>query len=458
MELDTICAISTPLGQGGIGIIRISGKKALDIGKSLFCPAKNIKEIKPYRLYHGYIKSDKNKVLDEVLISYMPGPGSYTGEDVFEINCHGGPVVVKCVLEEVVKKGARVAKPGEFTLRAYLNNKIDLSKAEAIAEIISCKGEKALSLAANKLHGALKEKIDTLKQRLEIIMAEVVALMDFDEEVEDIDISSIEKGIHYILKEISHLIENYNRYSVVMEGAKVVLCGEVNAGKSSLLNAILGKERAIVTDYPGTTRDFIEEIINVKGIPVKIIDTAGIRKTKDEIEIIGVNKGIELIKEADIVIIVFDISKPLSEEIKEIISIKTKDNIIAAANKIDVPEEKHKIENINFFVKKQIDVIKISAKTGKNIDQLVSTIGEKIVGGSLEPPEDQIVPNLRQTQNLKKAKKELEEVIKWLNENLDLGIIYTHLEETTRYLKEITGEITTEDVLDKVFSSFCIGK
>ena len=458
MTQDTICAISTPLGQGGIGIIRISGPFALSIGTSLFKSSKNITRIKPYRLYHGYIKSSKGVILDEVLVSYMPGPGSYTGEDVFEINCHGGPVVVKAVLEEVVKKGARLAKPGEFTMRAYLNNKIDLSKAEAIYEIISCKGEKGLFFASTKLGGALKQKIDFIKDRLKHIMAEVVAEMDFDEEVEEFDPDKIHTEISSILKEIDYLIENNKRYSPLVEGAKVVLCGEVNAGKSSILNAILGKERAIVTPIPGTTRDFIEDTINIQGIPVKIIDTAGIRKSKDEIEIIGVKKGLELIKEADLMVLVFDISKNLSNEVKEVISLKEKNRIISVANKIDIPKDGHKTEQIDFFKQNGIEVICVSAKTGENINGLIEAIAKKIIGDNIEPPANEIVPNLRQTQELKHAKKELTAILDLLSYNPEIDLIYSHLENSVKHLKEITGEVTTEDILDRVFSNFCIGK
>ncbi|GAB6162401.1 tRNA uridine-5-carboxymethylaminomethyl(34) synthesis GTPase MnmE [Desulfothermus naphthae] len=455
---DTICAISTPLGQGGIGIIRISGPSALSIGASLFKSSKNISQIKPYRLYHGYIKSSKGVILDEVLISYMPGPGSYTGEDVFEINCHGGPVVVKAVLEEVVKKGARLAKPGEFTMRAYLNNKIDLSKAEAILEIISCKGEKGLFFACTKLSGALKQKIDSIKDRLKHIMAQVVAEMDFDEEIEEFDPVKIQMDVGAILEEIDYLIENNKRYSPLMDGAKVVLCGEVNAGKSSILNAILGKERAIVTSIPGTTRDFIEETINIHGIPVKIIDTAGIRKSQDEIEIMGLKKGLELIKEADLMLLVFDISKDIPGEVKEVISLKEKNKIIGVANKIDISGLNHKKDDIIFFKQNGIDLIYVSAKTGENIKQLVDLIAEKITGNNIEPPENEIVPNLRQTEQLKLARDELLAILNLIPTHSEIDILYTHLENTVKHLQEITGEITTEDVLDRVFSNFCIGK
>jgi len=458
MEFDTICAISTPLGVGGIGIIRISGPQAFSIGKSLFKPAKAISNIKPYRLHHGWIISKQGKIIDEVLISYMPGPGSYTGEDVFEINCHGGPLVVKTVLEEVISRGARLAEPGEFTMRAFFNGRIDLSQAEAICELISSKGEKSIYLATAKLHGALKEKIKHLRQTLEEIMSQLVATIDFEDEDIDLNIDYIQNNAKKILEDIEHLIKNHEHYQVVMDGAKVVLCGEVNVGKSSILNAILGRERAIVTPIPGTTRDYIEDMINIEGIPVKIIDTAGIRHSKDEIEIIGVSRGIELIKEADIICLVFDSSKPISKNVQEIVELKPVDKIIAVANKIDLTPHPDLECEIKTLTQMGIKVIEVSAKTGKNIDLLLKSIAQKIMGNRPEPTHQDIVPNLRQLQQLKQAREEIISFITGLNQNTEIDLLYLHVETAVNHLKEITGEIVTEDILDKVFANFCIGK
>ncbi len=456
MNNDTICAISTPLGQGGIGIIRISGKHAYKIGTSLFKSSKNKSHLKPYTLHHGYIISSQGTILDEVLVSFMPAPKSYTGEDVFEINCHGGPVVVKTILKEVISKGARLAEPGEFTLRAFLNGKIDLTKAEAILEIIEAKSERSLELASTKLSGHLKEKIETIKKRLTDIMANVVAEIDFDEDIE-IDINKIANTINELIEDINKLIENHEKYSVIMQGATVVLCGEVNAGKSSLLNAILGKERAIVTDIPGTTRDFIEDVINLDGMSIKLIDTAGIRYTEDQIEIIGVKRGLELIQKADLVLLVFDVTKGLSDDVAQICNLIPAQKILAVANKIDLGFSATYKNTIDFFRDKQIELIGISAKTGENIDKLVKKIPQKILGKNPEPVGTELVPNLRQTQSLKQAKRELEEVLNNIH-TVEIDILYSQLESATRYLKEITGEITTEDVLNNVFSNFCIGK
>ncbi len=457
MELDTICAISTPLGLGGIGIIRISGKHALLIGESIFRSKKNIQRIKPYHLHHGYIVSSQGEIIDEVLVSYMPSPGSYTGEDVFEINCHGGPVVVQKILKEVISKGARLAQAGEFTMRAFLNGKMDLSQAEAVCELISSKAEAAMHIASKKLHGALKKKIDNIKQGLEHIMAQLLAHMDFEEEI-DIDYLEIKQKTSDLLDETTRLIKNHDHYSVFVQGAKVVLCGEVNAGKSSILNAILGRERAIVTPVPGTTRDYIEDTINIHGIPTKIIDTAGIRTSDDEIEIIGVNKGRELIKEGDIICLIFDVSSEPSQEVIDLINLKPKDKIICVANKIDLPTHKKISSLLKELEKKGIDIVYTCAKTGEHIDRLVNTIGHKLLGRGIEPPEGDIVPNIRQAENLKQAKQELNDFIRSLDQGVEIDLIYTHLESASRYLSEITGEISTEDVLDKVFSNFCIGK
>lgn len=456
MNNDTICAISTPLGQGGIGIIRISGKNAYKIGTSLFKSSKNKRYIKPYTLHHGYIVSSQGIILDEVLVSYMPAPKSYTGEDIFEINCHGGPVVVQTILKEVVLQGARLAEPGEFTLRAFLNGKIDLTKAEAILEIIDAKSEKSLEFATTKLSGQLKEKIEVIKEKLIDIMSQVVAEIDFDEDIE-IDLYSINNSVVKIIDEINSLIKNHEQYSVIMQGAVVVLCGEVNAGKSSLLNAILGRERAIVTDIPGTTRDFIEDIINLNGVSIKLIDTAGIRNTQDQIEIIGVKRGLELIQQADLVLLVFDCTKKLSDDVIQICSLVPNHKILAVANKIDLGFPTSYEDTKNFFINNKIDVIGVSAKTGENLDELLKKIPQKILGKKPEPTGTELVPNLRQTQGLKGAKRELEAFVHQIH-SVEIDLLYSHLEMATKYLKEITGEITTEDILNNVFANFCIGK
>ncbi len=458
MSSDTIAAISTPLGVGGIGIIRISGEKSREIGEKIFKSArKNFKGFKPYVLHHGWIIGDKGEIIDEVLISYMPAPGSYTGEDVVEINCHGGPAVIQSVLEIVIKKGARLAKPGEFTLRAFLNGRIDLSQAEAICEMVSAVSYGYVKLASSKLTGKLEEKIKHLKHTLEEAKAEFCFLTDFPEEAEEDEAEqeqNFKNTIDEVIKNIKELIENFSLYKVFREGAKVVLVGPVNAGKSSLFNVIIGRKRAIVTDIPGTTRDYIEEVINLDGVAVKLIDTAGIRKTEDKIELEGVKQGRQLMESADLVCVVCDRSEGIPEDLEFLIRSIDRQKSILVLNKSDLPPSSFVYDKIKEL---KMDFVEVSAKTGKGIDDLILKIKQKILKDIPEPKEDKIVPNLRQTQALKNALKELEEMKKAMY-NTPIDLLTVHIDKACEYLSEITGEIYTEDVLDRVFSKFCIGK
>ncbi len=456
---DTIAAISTPLGVGGIGIIRISGSESKKIGRRIFQPAKKgFKDFKPYVLHHGWIKNKKGELIDEVLISFMPGPGSYTGEDVVEINCHGGPAVVQLVLEVVLEEGARLAKPGEFTLRAFLNGRIDLSRAEAISEMVSAHSSLFVKLSSSKLSGRLKEKIEELKNKLKEIKADLCFFTDFPEESEEFEeenerINILQK-VEEIEKEINSIIENFSLYKVFREGATVVLVGPVNAGKSSLFNEIVGKKRAIVTEIPGTTRDYIEEMITLDGVTVKIIDTAGIRKTEDRIELEGVKQGKELIKDADVILVVLDINDEVSEEILGLLKSIPKDKSLIVLNKIDLKLNPKIFKLINEL---GFEFVKISVKEKRGIEDLLQKLKDKILKDVPEPKEGEIVPNLRQTQILKKALKEIRE-FKEKSDKMPIDVISIHLDKASEILSEITGEIYTEDILDTVFSKFCIGK
>ncbi len=455
---DTIAAISTPLGIGGIGIIRISGSRSRSIGESIFKSARDkFKGFRPYVLHHGWIIDKDGDLVDEVLISFMPAPGSYTGEDVVEINCHGGPAVVQSVLELIIDKGVRLARPGEFTFRAFLNGRIDLTQAEAISEMVSALSPGAVKLCSAKLKGALEEKVKKLKFRLEDIKATLFFLTDFPEEHIDYpdEEKKIENSIREVRREIDHLINNFSLYKIFRDGAVVVLAGPVNVGKSSLFNAIVGRQRAIVTDIPGTTRDYIEELVCVDGVALKIIDTAGIRKSEDKIELEGVKQGRKLIETSDLVCVVCDVSKPISKDLYMLFDILEKEKSLLVINKIDLP---HDTSSLMEFKRLGLDYVMVSAKTKDGLDELISKIKQKILKDIPEPKEDRIVPNLRQTQSLKMASKELKEMQQGIQTNLPLDLLSLHLDEACRFLSEITGEIYTEDILDLVFSKFCIGK
>jgi len=457
---DTIAAVATALGQGGIGIIRVSGPASHDTGLSVFSSARSgFTGFRPYVLHHGWIVDEDGRFVDEVLVSFMPGPGSYTGEDVLEINCHGGPAVVQHVLEIVLRRGARMAEPGEFTLRAFLHGRMDLTQAESVAEMVSAPTRYGLGMAAAKLAGRFRRRVEELKDGLEGLRAEIAADMDFSEE-EGLEgpadpqsalerIASVESGVR-------ELLDNYRRYSCLREGLPVILAGRVNAGKSSLLNAILGRARAIVTSQPGTTRDYLEETVNLQGLPVRITDTAGLRSAKDAVEQAGLEQGRELISGASLVCLVFDQCQPLDGESADLVRELGGDRILAVGNKADicpdVPEGKEWLES------RGVECLSVSAATGQGVDKLLQRVRRHLVGGGSEPAEDELVPNMRQRDKLARALGELEGFRQGLDQGVPPDVLSMHLEAACSHLAELTGEISTEDVLDRVFSAFCIGK
>ncbi|MDQ7031486.1 MAG: tRNA uridine-5-carboxymethylaminomethyl(34) synthesis GTPase MnmE [Desulfonauticus sp.] len=450
---DTIAAIVTPLGKGGVGIIRLSGAKSLVIGQKFFSSAKkDFTCIKPYRLHHGYFVSLKGEVLDEILLAYMPAPGSYTGEDVVEINCHGGPAVLQSVLEEVLKAGARLANPGEFTYRAFLNHKIDLTQAEAVMELINAPTQAAIPLAQKKLQGLLQQKIASLRTILEELKQDFCVAVDFPEE--DLECAPphlVQEKVQKVLQEINSLIESYRQKHLYQDGALVVLTGRVNAGKSSLLNALLGRERAIVTSIPGTTRDYLEEYVNFKGLPIKLIDTAGLRETQDEIEQIGLQRGLELIQKSDLCLLLVDIREKFTSYEQKILELKSFRDVFLLLTKVDLSsKEPSWVKTLN------LPVFKISSATGEGISDVIDAIVGHLSGDSLEATSD-LVPNLRQKNCLQKAYQELENLLTHLGD-LPYDLLAVHLDLACRYLQEITGEITTDEVLNNIFQNFCIGK
>lgn len=458
---DTIAAIATPLGRGAIGVIKISGEQSLEILKTIFKPSKPVSEFKPRYLYYGHIVDPKTtKTVDEVLVVYMKKPYTYTREDVVEIYAHSGYLVLKKILELVFLAGARPAEPGEFTLRAFLNGRIDLSQAEAVEEIISARSETALDLALKNLSGKLSEKVQQLKTQLLEVLAQVESAIDFPEE--DIEIMNPPELIKKIQEEILPTIElfifNYNQGKIYREGISLVIAGKPNVGKSSLMNALLREERAIVTPIPGTTRDFLEEPAVINGIPVKLIDTAGLRETEDPIEKIGVEKAKEKLKEADLVLFLVDVTlNPSSEDFEIYKEIKRYPHLVIL-NKIDIEPNYAEIWKEN-FLKEEESVLEISALKGINLDQLGQKIVEKILGEDYEFQVLEVVPNLRQKIALEKAKEFLENAIEELKGKNPLPeLVAVELRGAISSLSEIIGEVTTEEILTQIFSTFCIGK
>ncbi len=457
---DTIAAISTPLSSAGIGIIRISGQQAFYIIKLIFEPRKKIDldKIESHCIKYGNIVDNENKrVLDEVLVSFMIGPNTYTREDIIEINCHGGLIVMQSILSLVLRYGARMAEPGEFTKRAFLNGRIDLSQAEAVMDIIHAKTEMALNASVKQLEGSVKKEIDQLNEEVLELIAHVEASIDYPEyDVEDLEFSKVRKQCEHMKIRIEKLIKSYDHGRIIREGIKTVIVGRPNVGKSSLLNALLREQRAIVTDVPGTTRDSLEEYMNIHGIPLKLIDTAGIRLTEDVVEKIGVNKSKELIESADLVLYVIDGSQPLTEEDKEIIKLIQHQKVIVLMNKSDlkVCVEKKQLEKYL----PQSHIIEISAIYYKGLEALEEEIKEQFMSGQVQSNDDTVIYNVRQKQSLEKAYKSMEQVIESIDMGMPEDCWAIDLHNVYEGFGEVIGNHMNEDIISKIFSQFCLGK
>ena len=455
---DTIAAIATAPGEGGIGIIRISGEKSLQVAQSIF-KSKSGKMIKDYNartLIYGTVV-DNEKVIDEVLMAYMKGPNSYTAEDVIEINCHGGFISVKKILELILSKGVRLAEAGEFTKRAFLNGRIDLSQAEAIIDVIKSKTDMAHEVAQSQLEGSLAKKIKDLRMNVTEVLAHLEVSIDFaEEDVEEITYQTLEEKALELRNEIKKLYDTAESGKILRDGLKTVIVGKPNVGKSSLLNSILGENRAIVTDIAGTTRDVIEEFVNIKGIPLKIVDTAGIRETEDVVEKIGVEKSRESFSTADLVIMVLDASRKLSEEDMEILeSLKNKKTIVLL-NKMDL-EPQIELEKIEEFVNSE-DIIKISALKHQGIEELQDKIEAMVYHGSVKNSSNLMITNSRHKDALFKAYESINDAISAIEQRMPYDFIEVDFKNIWDYLGYINGDTVREDLLDTIFANFCIGK
>ena len=455
---DTIAAIATAPGEGGIGIIRISGEKSLQVAQSIF-KSKSGKMIKDYNartLIYGTVV-DNEKVIDEVLVAYMKGPNSYTAEDVIEINCHRGFISVKKILELILSKGVRLAEAGEFTKRAFLNGRIDLSQAEAIIDVIKSKTDMAHEVAQSQLEGSLAKKIKDLRMNVTEVLAHLEVSIDFaEEDVEEITYQTLEEKALELRNEIKKLYDTAESGKILRDGLKTVIVGKPNVGKSSLLNSILGENRAIVTDIAGTTRDVIEEFVNIKGIPLKIVDTAGIRETEDVVEKIGVEKSRESFSTADLVIMVLDASRKLSEEDMEILeSLKNKKTIVLL-NKMDL-EPQIELEKIEEFVNSE-DIIKISALKHQGIEELQDKIEAMVYHGSVKNSSNLMITNSRHKDALFKAYESINDAISAIEQRMPYDFIEVDFKNIWDYLGYINGDTVREDLLDTIFANFCIGK
>lgn len=454
--MDVIAAISTATGSGGIGIIRMSGKDCFEVLNKIFIP-KNKDKANGYSIKYGNIYDEKNNIVDEVLVSYFYAPKSYTTENMCEINSHGGIVVERKILELCLNNGAALAEPGEFTKRAFLNGRIDLVQAESVIDLINSKSEKEAKASINQLEGKLSNNINMNKGKLLDIMADVEASIDYPEyDIEDVTNKKVLDALDDIEKSLRKISNSFKNGKVLREGIKTAIVGKPNAGKSSLLNTILNEDRAIVSETKGTTRDTIEEFVSIDGITLKLIDTAGIRDTNDEIEQIGVKKSKKLIDEAELVLAIFDGTKPLeTDDIKILELIKNK-NAIILLNKIDILDTILD-QDVN-IINAQKNVIKISAKNGDNIEELYNTISDMYQINDIDIDDGEILTNIRHKNQIDEAIKSIGNARDTIEKNMPVDIIEIYLKQILSDLGKITGDDITEDIINEIFSKFCLGK
>ena len=456
---ETIAAIATPIGVGGIGIIRVSGNNAENIARKIFRSKKPIKSFDSFRLYLGHIIDPKSNLpIDEVLLSIMHAPFSYTREDVVEINSHSGYTILSSILQIVLQAGARLAKPGEFTLRAFLNGRIDLTQAEAIIDLINAKGDKSMQLAASQLAGGFWTRIKEIRQVIVEILTEIEASIDFpDEEALVITRSHITDRINNkILKPIKEFIAAYTQRKIWHDGVVVVIAGRVNVGKSSILNRLLQEERAIVTSIPGTTRDSLEYMVNIEGVALKLVDTAGMRKVKGKVE----KKGVDITKTqltlADLTLLIIDRNRPLNQYDLNLLKEVNKKTTIVVINKIDLPPKLNEKKINSIF--KRLSKVNVSALTGEGFKKLNKAIVNKIIDKKTDISPTSIIPNLRHKTTLTKAVNLLENASTNLISGLPLEIIAADLSWAKDAIDEITGNKTNEEILNNIFNRFCLGK
>lgn len=450
----TIAAISTATGEAGIGIVRMSGEKAFEIADKVFKPA-NSTEFHNRKMTYGHIE-EEGQLIDEVLISYMKGPKTYTTEDMVEIYTHGGIISVRKVLALLLKKGADTAGPGEFTKRAFLNGRLDLSQAEAVIDMIQAKTEKAYDASLEQLEGSLQKEIYTIRQKLLDILAHIEYSINFLEDgQEELEDTIIEEKGREILEDLERLYLSSNQGKIVREGIQTTIVGKPNVGKSSLLNALIRENKAIVTDIPGTTRDVIEEYIDLGGFALKIVDTAGIRETEDVVESLGVNKSLEFIERADLVIALFDASRVLDQEDRQILELLKNRKSIIVLNKSDL-EKKWEKEELD--LPEDTPILELSVLKGEGIGDLEDKILSLFYEGEVVQKSDVLVTNVRHRDLIGKAIESMERVLNDYTMGIPIDCLEVDVKSTWEILGEITGETIEDDVLDKIFKEFCVGK
>ena len=453
-EFDTIAAISTPLGEGAIGIVRLSGTDSFAIAQKIF-KGKDLNSVASHTLNYGHIVDpDKNEILDEVMVGAMRSPKTFTREDIIEINTHGGIAVTNEILQLVIREGARLAEPGEFTKRAFLNGRVDLTQAEAVMDIIRAKTDKAMNIAVKQLDGSLSDLINNTRQEILNTLAQVEVNIDYPEydDVEEATTEIIREKTSEFEALLTNLLKTARRGKILREGISTAIIGRPNVGKSSLLNNLLREEKAIVTDIEGTTRDVIEEYVNINGVPLKLVDTAGIRETEDIVEQIGVERSKKALKEADLVLLVLNASEPLTDQDRQLLEISQDSNRIILLNKVDLPE-KIEIDQL------PEDHIKISVLKNQNIDQIEDRINALFFeNAGLVEQDATYLSNARHISLIEKAVEALQAVNEGLALGMPVDLLQVDLTRTWEILGEITGDAAPDELITQLFSQFCLGK
>lgn len=453
-EFDTIAAISTPLGEGAIGIVRISGTDALAIAQKIY-RGKDLSQVESHTLNYGHIVDPQNdEVLDEVMVGVMLAPKTFTREDIIEINTHGGIAVTNEVLQLILRQGARMAEPGEFTKRAFLNGRVDLTQAEAVMDIIRAKTDQAMNIAVKQLDGSLKDLINKTRQEILNTLAQVEVNIDYPEydDVEEVTTALVREKTQEFQELLENLLRTARRGKILREGLSTAIIGRPNVGKSSLLNNLLREEKAIVTDIAGTTRDVIEEYVNIKGVPLKLVDTAGIRETDDVVEKIGVERSKKALSEADLVLLVLNSSEPLTQQDRDLLAISDMANRIVLLNKTDLPEQ-IEVDQL------PDDVIRISVLQNQNIDQIEERINQLFFDNAGMVEHDATyLSNARHISLIEKAVESLKAVNKGLELGMPVDLLQVDMTRTWEILGEITGDASPDELITQLFSQFCLGK
>ncbi|WP_027964578.1 tRNA uridine-5-carboxymethylaminomethyl(34) synthesis GTPase MnmE [Halalkalibacillus halophilus] len=458
MEQDTIAAISTPVGEGAIAIVRLSGEEAFTIANRLF-QTKDFQQVDSHTIHYGKLVDPKtNELVEEVMVSVMRGPKTFTREDIIEINCHGGMVSVNRVLQLALREGARLAEPGEFTKRAFLNGRIDLSQAEAVMDLIRSKTDRAMSVALKQMDGRLSSLIRDLRQQLIETVAHVEVNIDYPEydDVEEMTHTVLTDKTTYVKTEVEKLLQTAKQGKILREGIGTAIIGKPNVGKSSLMNILAHENKAIVTEIPGTTRDVIEEYVNVRGVPLRLIDTAGIRETEDIVEKIGVERSRQALQEADLILLVLNGNESFTEEDAALFEAAKDMDFIAIVNKSDL-EMKLDLDQVRQAAG-DAPVITTSLIHEQGIDELESAIGDTFFDGSIDSGDLTYVSNVRHIQLLEQAETALQDALEAMENDMPLDLVQIDITRTWELLGEIIGEDVNDSLIDQLFSQFCLGK